>query len=173
MNASHLLEAARQGPGESPPPVVAASPDYHAMGTFSETWAFLQFFLQRAVIVIDGMATGAPPIEPNDFGLKTKLAYIEAAFRLAPELGDLAPEALALTHDIELVAARRQALLQAMARESLNRLGMHLFEIPNLDRSRGDCARSSGALNDLHLKTCDLVRRSLLLATALEVRKDR
>jgi hypothetical protein len=164
MNASR--------PGESPPPV-GTTPDYHALGTFSETWAFLQFFLQRAVGVIDGMAIGSSPIDPNDLSLKAKLAYIETAVRIAPNLQDLAPEALALTRDIEHVAVKRQALLQELARESLNRLGMHLFEIPNLDRSRGDCAPAGGALNDLHLKTCDLVRRSLLLATALEARNDR
>ncbi|WP_312166345.1 hypothetical protein [Phenylobacterium sp.] len=138
-----------------------AAPDYHALGTFSETWTFLEFFLERCLHAAGGEADCDQPLS-----LQARLDALESL-----ELGASRPEALALAAEVRALALKRQAVLQDLARASLNRLGLNLFALP--DAALGPKAVPSPfgrdkALDALHLKTCDLVRRAALLLCALQ-----
>lgn len=137
------------------------APDYHALGTFSETWSFLEFFLGRCLSALG--AEAAP-------GLLAKLEAIDAA---AQHLEGLeGQEVIALAVEVRALAGKREAVLQDLARASLNRMGLHMFAPadaalgPNAVASPLD--NSSKAVDALHMRACDLVRRSALLLCTLE-----
>ena len=82
---------------------------------------------------------------------------IDALERLGGEAAALAAEARALAH-------RRQAALQDLARASLSRMGLGQFDAS----AAPPAADGDKALEVLHMRTCDLVRRAVLLLCALE-----
>lgn len=137
------------------------APDYHALGTFAETWMFLELFLERCAGLVGGVS--------GQDSLAAKLEALDAAARVAPMLKDFASEISVLTADIRTLAAMRQAVLQGLAQASLERLGMGLFAIPSTARaSKAAPLGQQPSIDTLHLKTCDLVRRTLLLLNTLE-----
>ena len=79
------------------------------------------------------------------------------------ELGTQQGEAVALAAEIRVVAHRRQGALQDLARASLVRMGLGQFDIPGAPSQDGD-----KVLEALHMRTCDLVRRAVLLLCALQ-----
>ena len=148
--------------------VPTPAPDYHALGTFAETWVFLELFLDRCGGAIGSSAPGQAPPD-----LAARLDALDAAARLAPGLTILSGEVLMLTAEVRALAAKRQVVLQDLARASLNRLGMNLFAIPAAAMGKNAVPSPFGreeSIDALHLKTCDLVRRTLLLLSALENR---
>ena len=64
------------------------------------------------------------------------------------------------------LAVRRERALQELARASLNRMGLHMFA-PTDAALAGD-ALDSKTVEALHMRACDLVRRSALLLCRLE-----
>lgn len=162
MTTADLRQGARLAGGAlhaGPTPGVA--PDYHALGTFSETWAFLEFFLERCLHVAGGEAGSDGPLS-----LQARLDALESL-----EFGSARTEALALVAEVRGLALQRQAVLQDVARASLNRLGLDLFDIPDATLGPNAVASPFGrdkALDALHLKTCDLVRRAALLLCGLQ-----
>lgn len=147
---------------------IGAPPDYHALGTFSETWAFLELFIGRCA-----QLTAGEDQHEAGFNLQARLDALNAAVRLAPELQELSTDALALTAEIRAVALKRQEVLQDLARASLTRLGLSLFALPSKvmePNAIGRAFSNPKALDELHLKACDLVRRTLLLLSALDDR---
>lgn len=141
-----------------------AAPDYHALGTFAETWMFLELFLERCTGLVGGVS--------GQDSLAAKLEALDTAARVAPMLKDFASEISVLTADVRSLADMRQAVLQGLAQASLERLGMGLFAIPSAARAPKAASSSlrQPSIDTLHLKTCDLVRRTLLLLNALETR---
>lgn len=137
------------------------TPDYHALGTFSETWSFLEFFLGRCLSALG--ANAAP-------GLQAKLESMDAAAQRLE--GPHAHEVAALAAEVRALAEKREAALQDLARASLNRMGLHMFA--PADAALGPKAvatpldNGSKAVEALHLRACDLVRRSALLLCTLE-----
>ena len=129
------------------------APDYHALGTFSETWSFLEYFLERCVQAGGEAACDQP------LSLAVRLDALE---RL--DFGAQRSEAAALAVEVRALAHRRQAALQDLARASLSRMGLGQFDAsaapPTTDGDK--------ALDALHMRTCDLVRRAVLLLCALE-----
>ncbi|MBP7701958.1 MAG: hypothetical protein KA098_05090 [Phenylobacterium sp.] len=123
------------------------APDYHALGTFSETWSFLEYFLERCVQAGGGEAACEQPLSLR----------LDALERLGGEAAALAAEARALAH-------RRQAALQDLARASLSRMGLGQFDAS----AAPPTTEGDKALEVLHMRTCDLVRRAVLLLCALE-----
>lgn len=156
------------GFAQSGAPVGAAAPDYHALGTFSETWAFLELFVARCAQLVAGEDQ-----QEAEISLQARLDALNTAVRLAPELHEVSADALALTADIRAAALKRQGVLQDLARASLSRMGFGLFALPSTALGPNAVAVSLGhpkAVDELHLKACDLVRRALLLLSALEAR---
>ena len=153
MSTVELRPGARLAGAPQHACLTGGAPDYHALGTFSETWSFLEYFLERCVQVGGGEAACDQPLSLT--------ARLDALERL--ELGAQRSEAAALTTEIRVVAHRRQAALQDLARASLNRMGLGQFDIPAALPHDGD-----NALEALHMRTCDLVRRTVLLLCALE-----
>lgn len=147
---------------------LGAAPDYHALGTFAETWAFLELFIGRCDTLVAG-----PDGAEAEVSLKAGLDALETAARLAPELHDLSAETLVLVGEIRAVSLKRQAALQDLARASLNRLGLSLFALPATalgPNAAGSAPCPAKAVEELHLKACDLVRRAVLLLNALQAR---
>lgn len=163
MSSADLAQGARRSGARASLPG-AAPTDYHALGTFSETWAFLELFLDRCISVV-----GAGSGQDGPLGLEARLDALNAAVRREPALAELSQEVCGLTAEIHMLAVKRQAVLEEVARASLTRLGMNLFAIPNgaLNAVRSPFADNE-TVDALHMKTCDLVRRSLLLFDALE-----
>ena len=163
MSAADILHDPTGAPAR--PRRAPAAPDYHALGTFSETWAFLELFLDRCAAVVGvGEASEDPP------SLKARLDRLDAAARLLPALEGVAAEVAGLTAEVRVLAFKRRIALENIARASLERLGMNLFELPTAAMG---CVRASpcnDSLETLHLKACDLVRRTLLLLSKLEAR---
>ena len=166
MSSAELLGQGRSRGMASTPRYSAAetaAPDYHALGTFAETWTFLELFLERCAGLVGGVS--------GQDSLAAKLEALDAAARVAPMLKDFASEISVLTADVRTLADMRQAVLQGLAQASLERLGMGLFAIPNAARAaKAVAGRQQPSIDTLHLKTCDLVRRTLLLLNALETR---
>jgi hypothetical protein len=162
MNTADLRQGPRLAGGAlHAGPSVGAAPDYHALGTFSETWAFLEFFLERCLHVAGGEAACDQPLS-----LQARLDALESL-----DLGSARAEAVALIAEVRALSLKRQAVLQDLARASLNRLGLNLFDVP--DAALGPNAVASPfsgdkALDALHMKTCDLVRRAALLLCGLQ-----
>ena len=166
MSTADLLGQGRSR-GAAPTPRCSAAemaaPDYHALGTFAETWTFLELFLERCAGLVGGVS--------GQDSLAAKLEALDAAARVAPMLKDFASEISVLTADVRTLSDMRQAVLQGLAQASLERLGMGLFAIPNAARAaKAVAGRQQPSIDTLHLKTCDLVRRTLLLLNALETR---
>ncbi|MBA4012897.1 MAG: hypothetical protein C0481_13600 [Phenylobacterium sp.] len=153
MNTVELRPGARLAGAPQHACSTGRAPDYHALGTFSETWSFLEYFLGRCVQVGGGETACDQPL--------SLAAQLDALERL--ELGAQRSEAAALAAEIRVAAHRRQAALQDLARASLNRMGLGQFDIPAALPHDGD-----KALEALHMRTCDLVRRTVLLLCALE-----
>lgn len=128
------------------------TPDYHALGTFSETWSFLEFFLGRCLSALG--ANAAP-------GLQAKLESMDAAAQRLE--GPHAHEVAALAAEVRALAGKREAALQDLARASLNRMGLGQFDIDGALPHDGD-----KTLEALHMRTCDLVRRTVMLLCALQ-----
>ena len=167
MSTADLMGQSRARGTAPTPRCGTAVPDYHALGTFAETWAFLDLFLDRCA----GLVGGACGQDPGS--LSAKLEALEVAARVAPMLKDFSSEISVLTADIRALADTRQVVMQALAQASLERLGIGLFAIPSAARAPKAAAsprRPELSLDALHLKTCDLVRRTLLLLNALETR---
>ena len=129
------------------------APDYHALGTFSETWSFLEYFLERCVHAGGEAACDQP------LSLAVRLDALE---RL--DFGAQRSEAAALAVEVRALAHRRQAALQDLARASLSRMGLGQFDAS----AAPPAADGDKALEVLHMRTCDLVRRAVLLLCALE-----
>ena len=129
------------------------APDYHALGTFSETWSFLEYFLERCVHAGGEAACDQP------LSLAVRLDALE---RL--DFGAQRSEAAALAVEVRALAHRRQAALQDLARASLSRMGLGQFAAS----AAPPAADGDKALEVLHMRTCDLVRRAVLLLCALE-----
>ena len=128
------------------------APDYHALGTFSETWSFLEYFLERCVQAGGEAACDQP------LSLAVRLDALE---RL--DFGAQRSEAAALAVEVRALAHRRQAALQDLARASLQRMGLGQFDIDGALPHDGD-----KTLEALHMRTCDLVRRTVMLLCALQ-----
>ena len=128
------------------------APDYHALGTFSETWSFLEYFLERCVQAGGEAACDQP------LSLAVRLDALE---RL--DFGAQRSEAAALAVEVRALAHRRQAALQDLARASLHRMGLGQFDIDGALPHDGD-----KTLEALHMRTCDLVRRTVMLLCALQ-----
>lgn len=147
MNTVDLRTGARPAGALQHARQAGRAPDYHALGTFSETWSFLEYFLERCVQVGGGEAACDQPLSLR----------LDALERFGGEAAALAAEARALAH-------RRQAALQDLARASLSRMGLGQFDAsaapPTTDGDK--------ALDALHMRTCDLVRRAVLLLCDLE-----
>lgn len=147
------------GPGARPagaPPHACPTPrapDYHALGTFSETWAFLEYFIDRCLQAGGGAAASDQPL--------SLAARLDALERL--DLGPQGREAAALAAEARALADRRQNALQDLARASLNRMGLGQFDIDGALPHDGD-----KTLEALHMRTCDLVRRTVMLLCALQ-----
>jgi hypothetical protein len=134
-----------------------AAPDYHALGTFSETWAFLELFVGRCVVEL-----GAPPPP----GLAGKLDALEA--RLDAARPSRRREAAALIDEVRAVALQREAALQDLARSSLHRMGLNILEpAPDLPNAAASPFEQR-PIETLHMQACDLVRRSAMLLCALK-----
>lgn len=167
MSTADLLGQGRSR-GAAPTPrcsaAETAAPDYHALGTFAETWTFLELFLERCTGLVGGVS--------GQDSLAAKLEALDTAARVAPMLKDFASEISVLTTDVRSLADTRHAVLQGLAQASLERLGMGLFAIPSAARAPKAASLSlrQPSIDTLHLKTCDLVRRTLLLLNALETR---
>lgn len=167
MSTADLLGQGRSR-GAAPTPRCSAAemaaPDYHALGTFAETWTFLELFLERCTGLVGGVS--------GQDSLAAKLEALDTAARVAPMLKDFASEISVLTTDVQSLADTRHAVLQGLAQASLERLGMGLFAIPSAARAPKAASSSlrQPSIDTLHLKTCDLVRRTLLLLNALETR---
>ena len=129
------------------------APDYHALGTFSETWSFLEYFLERCVQAGGEAACDQP------LSLAVRLDALE---RL--DFGAQRSAAAALAVEVRALAHRRQAALQDLARASLSRMGLGQFDVS----AAPPPADGDKALEVLHMRTCDLVRRAVLLLCALE-----
>ena len=127
MNTVDLRTGARPAGALQHACQAGRAPDYHALGTFSETWSFLEYFLERCVQVGGG-------------------------------------EAAALAAEVRALAHRRQAALQDLARASLSRMGLGQLDVSAAPQP----ADGDKALDALHMRTCDLVRRAVLLLCALE-----
>lgn len=166
MSTAELLGQGRSRGMASTPRYSAAetaAPDYHALGTFVETWTFLELFLERCAGLVGGVS--------GQDSLAARLEALDAAARVAPMLKDFSSEIWVLTADVRTLADMRQTVLQGLAQASLERLGMGLFAIPNAARTpKAVALRQQPSIDTLHLKTCDLVRRTLLLLNALETR---
>ena len=130
------------------------APDYHALGTFSETWSFLEYFIDRCL-----QAGGGETASDRPLSLAARLDALE---RL--DHGSQGVEAAALISDTRALADRRQNALQDLARASLSRLGLGQFDVSDAPQP----ADGDKALDALHMRTCDLVRRAVLLLCALE-----
>lgn len=160
MSTVDLRQGARLAGAPQHACLTGRTPDYHALGTFSETWSFLEYFLERCVQVGGGEASADQPLSLP--------ARLDALERL--ELGAQRKEAVALAVEARALAHRRQAALQDMARASLSRLG--LFDLPAAAALGPNAVAADlggdKALEALHMKTCDLVRRAVLLLCALE-----
>ena len=139
----------------------AAAPDYHALGTFSETWSFLEFFLGRC---LSALGEDAAP------GLQAKQEALDMAARQRSD--EAGSEVATLVAEVRALAAKREAALQELARASLNRMGLHMFA--PADAALGPNAvgsplgNGSKTVEALHMRACDLVRRSALLLCGLE-----
>lgn len=133
------------------------APDYHALGTFSETWAFLELFVGRCV---GELGAQVPP------GLLAKLDALEVALICTPIRQ--CREAQALIDEIRAVALQRESALQDLARSSLHRMGLNMLEpapdLPNATASPFE----QRPIETLHMRACDLVRRSAMLLCALK-----
>lgn len=163
MSSADLAQGARRFGGRASLPG-AAPTDYHALGTFSETWTFLELFLDRCISVV-----GAGSGQDGLLGLEARLDALNAAVRLDPNLAEVSEEVCALTAEIHILAIKRRAVLEGVARASLSRLGMNLFAIPSgAFNAVPSPFGHDETIDALHMKTCDLVRRSLLLFEALE-----
>ncbi|MCX7587157.1 hypothetical protein [Phenylobacterium sp. 58.2.17] len=147
MNTVDLRTGARPAGALQHACQAGRAPDYHALGTFSETWSFLEYFLERCVQVGGGEAAYDQPLSPR----------LDALERLGGEAAALAAEVRALAH-------RRQAALQDLARASLSRMGLGQLDVSAAPQP----AAGDKALDALHMRTCDLVRRAVLLLCALE-----
>lgn len=159
MNTADLRQGPRLAGGAlHAGPSAGATPDYHALGTFSETWAFLEFFLERCLHVVGGEADCDQPLS-----LQARLDALESL-----ELGASRAEALALVAEVRALALKRQAVLQDLARASLNRMGLNLFDVSNAALGAAPALGGDKALEALHMKTCDLVRRAALLLCTLQ-----
>ena len=77
--------------------------------------------------------------------------------------GSQGVEAAALISDTRALADRRQNALQDLARASLQRMGLGQFDIDGALPHDGD-----KTLEALHMRTCDLVRRTVMLLCALQ-----
>jgi hypothetical protein len=153
MNTLELRPGARPAGAPSHACLTPRAPDYHALGTFSETWAFLEYFIDRCLQAGGGDTAGDRPM--------SLAARLEALERL--DLGPQAGEAAALVAEARALADRRQGALQDLARASLNRMGLGQFDIDGALPHDGD-----KALEALHMRTCDLVRRTVMLLCALQ-----
>lgn len=153
MNTLEVRSGAR--PAGAPPHACPTprAPDYHALGTFSETWAFLEYFIDRCL-----QAGGGETASDRPLSLAARLDALE---RL--DLGSQGGEAAALISDARALADRRQNALQDLARASLHRMGLGQFDIDGALPHDGD-----KALEALHMRTCDLVRRAVMLLCALQ-----
>ena len=152
MNTVDLRQGARLAGAPQHACLTGRTPDYHALGTFSETWSFLAYFLERCV------QTGGATACDQPLSFAARLDALESL-----ELGAQQGEAVALAAEIRVVAHRRQSALQDLARASLVRMGLGQFDIPGAPSHDGD-----KALEALHMRTCDLVRRAVLLLCALQ-----
>lgn len=136
------------------------APDYHALGTFSETWAFLELFVGRCV---GELSAQVPP------GLLAKLDAMEVALICTPIRQR--SEVQALIAEIRAVDLQREAALQDLARSSLHRMGLNMLEpapdLPNATASPFE----SRPIEALHMRACDLVRRSALLLCELKAER--
>ena len=153
MNTLELRPGAR--PAGAPPHAgpAARAPDYHALGTFAETWAFLEYFVDRCLQASGGgTASDQPP---------SLAARLDALERL--DLGPQGREAAALVAEARILAVRRQAALHDLARASLHRMGLGQFDLAEAPPQDGD-----KTLEALHMRTCDLVRRAVMLLCALQ-----
>ena len=153
MNTLEVGSGAR--PAGAPPHACPTprAPDYHALGTFSETWAFLEYFIDRCL-----QAGGSETASDRPLSLAARLDALE---RL--DLGSQGGEAAALISDARALADRRQNALQDLARASLQRMGLGQFDIDGALPHDGD-----KTLEALHMRTCDLVRRTVMLLCALQ-----
>ena len=153
MNTVDLRTGARPAGALQHACQAGRAPDYHALGTFSETWSFLEYFLERCVQAGGEAACDQP------LSLAVRLDALE---RL--DFGAQRSEAAALAVEVRALAHRRQAALQDLARASLSRMGLGQFDAS----AAPPAADGDKALEVLHMRTCDLVRRAVLLLCALE-----
>ena len=129
--------------------------DYHALGAFAETWAFLELFLGRCAETV-----GVTPLGDA----LDRAAALALAVQAAPEFAPLAGKTSTLAHEVGELAARRQAVLEDLARASLRRMGLEIQNAP-------PPASPARALDALHMSACDLVRRCVILLGQLKARR--
>lgn len=157
MSMADLRRASASG-GTRP----GAAPDYHALGTFSETWAFLELFVGRCVGEL------SPQIPA---GLLAKLDALEVALICTPIRQWR--EAQSLITEIRAVDLQREAALQDLARSSLHRMGLSMLEpAPDLPNAAASPFEPR-PIETLHMRACDLVRRAALLLCELKAERSR
>ena len=142
-----LGHARRVADGQSPPT------DYHALGAFTETWAFLELFLGRCAELAGAPAAGDAVARARD---------LDALIRSTPGLAPLSPLTAGLAEDVAALSLRRQDAVAELARASLRRMGLDPREAP---------PAATATLDDLHLNACDLVRRCVLLLGDIKTRR--
>lgn len=146
----------RWNAGEAAAPGAGGSPtDYHALGAFAETWAFLELFLGRCAETVGVTPQG---------DAQSRALTLALAVQAAPEFAPLAGKTSALAHEIAELAAHRQVVMEDLARASLRRMGVEACNAP-------PPASPVRALDALHMGACDLVRRCVILLGQLKARR--
>jgi len=144
----------RWNAGEAAAPGAGGSPtDYHALGAFAETWAFLELFLGRCAETVGVTPQG---------DAQARAMTLALAVQAAPEFAPLAGKTSTLAHEVAELAAHRQVVLEDLARASLRRMGVEACNAP---------PSPVRALDALHMSACDLVRRCVILLGQLKARR--
>ena len=148
------VELRRSAGGAATHAASGPATDYHALGAFTETWAFLELFLGRCA------ETAGARVEGDVSARAEAMARVVQA---SPEFAPLAGKACTLAREAADPARRRRALLEDLAYASLRRMGVEVCNAPP--------AGAPAALDDLHMSACDLVRRTVLLLGQLKARR--
>jgi hypothetical protein len=151
MSAVELLRGAGGAAAHAAP---GPATDYHALGAFTETWAFLELFLGRCAETVGIDAEGEA---------SARAEALARAVRANPAFAPLAGKTCTLAREAADLAQRRQALLEDLAYASLRRMGVEVCNAPP--------AGPPPALDALHMSACDLVRRTVLLLGQLKARR--
>lgn len=154
MGSADLWRGATPAGAVVQPPAAPAT-DYHALGAFTETWAFLELFLGRCAEAAGAQACG---------DAVARAIALEAAVAGRADLRPLHGRIRRLAQEVVELSEARQGLTLALAEASLHRLGLACL-------AAAAPPEAGKSLEGLHMRACDLVRRSALLLGELKARR--